>query len=162
LPDARDRTREAALRILERRRRTRAEVEQKLREKGFEAADIQAVCDRLEEVNLLDDREYARLYIQGRASRPRGSRLLLLELRRKGVPEPVAQEALAALAGEGGRGGADLERALVLARQNARKVAGLPPREARQKLFQVLARRGFDMDTIEAAVRAALAGPDPA
>jgi regulatory protein len=158
MSDSYDRTREAALRILERRRRTRAEVARKLKDKGFEAADVEAVCDRLEEVKLLDDREYARLYLQGRGSRPRGTRLLLVELRRKGVPEPVALEALAALAGEGGQGEAELERALTLARQAARKVAGLAPREARQKLFQALARRGFDMDAIEAAVRQVLEG----
>src|SRR5512140_3788802 len=120
--DSHDYTREAAPRILERRRRTRSEVEQKLREKGCAAADIAAVCDRFEELKLIDDREYARLYLQGRRSRPRGTRLLLLELRRKGVPEAVAQEALGALDLDGERGAAELERALDLARQSARKV----------------------------------------
>ncbi|MBI5836527.1 MAG: regulatory protein RecX [Candidatus Eisenbacteria bacterium] len=151
-----DRVREAALRVLERRRRTRAEVETKLREKGFEPADITAVCDRLEEVNLLDDLEYARLYLKGRGSRPRGTRLLMQELRMKGVPEPLARQALEELEGEE-RGAAELERAVSLVRQSARKVAGLPPREARQKLYQVLARRGFGLDVIEAAIREALA-----
>ncbi|HVP39794.1 MAG TPA: regulatory protein RecX [Candidatus Saccharimonadales bacterium] len=158
MSEAYERTREAALRILDRRRRTRAELERKLKEKGFEGPDIAAVCDRLEEVKILDDLEYARLYLEGRRARPRGTRLLLQELRGKGVPEATARRALEELEAHGERGTAERERAVALARQSARKVAGLPPREARNKLFQALARRGFDLDTIEAAVREVLPG----
>jgi SOS response regulatory protein OraA/RecX len=73
----------------------------------------------------------------------------------------VAQEALAGLEPEGEPGTAEQERALALARQSARKVEGLPDREARQKLYQILARRGFGMDSIEAAVREVLAERNP-
>ena len=147
--------REAALRILGRRRRTRSQVEEKLRAKGFERGVIQAVCDRLEELRLLDDLEYARLFLESRRSKPRGRRLLQQQLRAKGVAHTVALQALEEMKAPE-EGGGELERAVALARRSLGKVAGLPPREARNKLFQMLARRGFEMDTAQAAVRQAL------
>jgi regulatory protein len=156
-----DKTREAALRILERRRRTRADVAQRLKEKGFEAADIEAVCVRLTEVGLLNDLEFARLYLQGRQGKPRGTRLLSQELRQKGVPAEVAEEALSQLAEASEGGEAELDRARSLARQSARKLAGLEPREARQKLFALLSRRGFGLDVIETVSRELASAREP-
>ena len=148
-----EKTREAALRILERRRRTRADLAQRLKEKGLAPEDIEAVCERLTEVGLLNDLEFARLYLQGREGKPRGTRLLHKELRHKGVPAEVAEEALARMAEAGPDGEAEMDRARTQARQSARKLAGLEPREARQKLFAILGRRGFGMDVIEAISR---------
>lgn len=152
--------REAALKILERRRRTRADLARRLKEKGHEPGPILEVCDRMEELGILNDREFARLYLRGRASRPRGNRLLLQELRAKGVPADTAEEVLLEIGAEsvaemGDAEGAnpELERARALARLSARKLAGLEPREARGKLFQILARRGFGMDVIERVTR---------
>lgn len=162
-----DAAREVALKILERRRRTRADLAQRLKEKGHAPADILGVCDRLEELGILNDREFARLYLRGRASRPRGNRLLLQELRNKGVPAELAEEVLHLEAAEAEAeqpdaddAGAELERARLLARQSARKLVGLGPREARNKLFQLLGRRGFGMDVIERVARELARGDD--
>ncbi len=143
-----EKAREAALRLLERRRRTRFQVAQRLGEKGFDPLTIVAVCDRLEELKLLDDLEYARLYIRGRQGRPRGERLLLQELRAKGVPPALAEAALAEVAETPAGESSELDRARELARKSLPKVAGLPARDARNKLYQTLARRGFSGDTI--------------
>src|SRR5437867_3979563 len=94
MPEDYERAREAALKILERRRRTRADLAKRLAEKGHSGQTIAEVCDRLEELKLLDDLEFARLHIRGRAAKPRGRRLLLQELRAKGIPQAVAEEAL--------------------------------------------------------------------
>ncbi len=146
------RAREDALRILERRRRTRADLGKRLKEKGHEAAVVEAVCDRLEEVQLLDDREFARLYLKGRASRPRGARLAIQELRAKGVPAELAQAVFQERLLEEGEDGGEVARATGLARGSLKKVAGLPQREARGRLYQLLARRGFSSDVISEAV----------
>src|SRR5438034_1106879 len=52
--------REAALRLLERTRRTRSDLARRLREKGFGGPVIEEVLGRLGEVGLVDDAEYAR------------------------------------------------------------------------------------------------------
>lgn len=142
--------REAALTALERRRRTRREVETVLTRKGFAPGVFAPVLDRLAEVGLIDDLEYARVYIRRRAaSKPRGARLLRGELLARGVPGALIDEALA----EARREGDPVDDAL-------RALAGWRPRggiadrgEWRRKIWQFLARRGFSGGVIEEAVR---------
>src|SRR6185503_9214955 len=88
--------REIVLAALERRRRTRSQLETILRRKGVKPGDFSVVLDRLTEVGLIDDLQYARVYLERRAaSRPRGARLLRAELLAKGVPSDLADQALA-------------------------------------------------------------------
>ncbi|HEX7879876.1 MAG TPA: regulatory protein RecX, partial [Candidatus Eisenbacteria bacterium] len=62
----------------------------------MKAADFDPVLDRLTEVGLIDDLEYARVYLERRAAgKPRGARLLRNELMAKGVPGGLIDQALA-------------------------------------------------------------------
>lgn len=146
--------REAALRLLERTRRTRTDLTRRLRQKGFASRTIEEVLERLRGVGLVDDAEYARAFLSGRwGRRPAGWRRLEQELRRRGIgPEDVARgrELL-----EAERGPLDeLSLARRVLAQAARRAAGLDPRLRRRRLYALLARRGFDSDTIEAALDA--------
>ena len=86
--------REAALKLLERTHRTRRDLERRLKEKDFDAATIAATLDRLEEVGLVDDVEFARAWLAGRwGRRPSGWRRLQQELRGKGVSQEDAEKA---------------------------------------------------------------------
>lgn len=87
--------REAALRLLAHRARSRRELSTRLRRKEFPARLIEPVLDDLESRGWLDDAEFARSWIRDRLRlRPRGRRALLAELREKGVAAPVAEAAL--------------------------------------------------------------------
>lgn len=142
---------EAALRLLERARRTRSDLARRLREKGYEAAVIDGVLDRLAGVGLVDDVEYARAYLAGRRHRrPAGRRRLELELRARGVGAEDIAAARAALDQDLGPQD-DIGAARALLAQAARRYAGLDDRERRRRLWALLARRGFDPDTIAAA-----------
>lgn len=147
--------REAALRLLERTRRTRSDLTRRLKDKGYDAAVIEQVVVRLENVGLIDDVEFARAYLAGRwGRRAAGWRVLENDLRRRGVsPEDIAA---ARVGFESERGGVDeLAGALRAIEQAARRYAKLEPRVRRQRLWGMLARKGFDGETIEAALRAA-------
>jgi regulatory protein len=151
-----DAAREAALKLLDRARRTRSDLARRLDERGFAAATIAEALDRLAGVGLVDDAEYARAFLRSRgARRPAGRRRLEQELRARGV---AAADVTAAFEREGGAadqaGGA--ARVVALA---ARRYRGLEPRLRRQRLYALLVRRGFDRDAIEAAL-AAVRGPD--
>lgn len=151
-PEDPEAIREAALELLDRSRRTRAELERKLREKGFSAPALAGVLDRLAGVGLIDDVDYARAFLSGRLGRrAAGWRRLEMELRRRGVS---ATDAAAARAALGEEGGAD-ETALAsrVLRQVEARYAKLDPRVRRQRLYALLARRGFDGDVIERALR---------
>src|SRR5215831_6297309 len=148
-----DAAREAALKLLERTRRTRSDLARRLRDRNFDAATIETVLARLGEVGLVDDVEYARAYLAERwGRRAAGWRRLEADLRRRGVSAPDIAAARAHHERE--TGGADEVRlaARVIA-QSERRLAKLEPRVRRQRLWSLLARRGFDGEVIEQALR---------
>jgi regulatory protein len=148
-PDA---AREAALRLLERMRRTRFDLTRRLREKGYATAVVEEVLDRLTAVGLVDDVEYARAFLAGRwGRRAAGWRRLEAELRNHGVPAGAIAEARSRL--EAQQGVADeVGAARKALAQAARRYQNLDPRLRRQRLYALLVRRGFDGDTIQAAL----------
>lgn len=146
--------REAALRLLERTRRTRSDLARRLRDKGHAAGVVIETLDRLVAVGLVDDVEYARAFLAGRwGRRPAGWRRLEQQLRAKGVASDDAAAARARI--EEREGPADevtaARRVVALAE---RRYATLEPRVRRQRLWALLFRRGFDGDTIEQALSA--------
>ncbi len=149
-PDA---AREAALRLLERTRRTRSDLARRLKDKGYAVAVIEQTLDRLAAVGLVDDLEYACAFVRSRATR-RGSgrRRIEQELRARGVgPEDVARAFEQAL--EEGASPDETEGARRVLAQVERRYRGLDPRTRRQRLYALLMRRGFERGAIEAALR---------
>ena len=148
-----DTVRQAALRLLERRRRTRSDLERRLRDKGCEPALIALVLDRLAGVGLVDDVEYARAFLNERwGRRAAGYRRIVGELRKRGISADDIENARAKFEAE--RGAADevtaARRAIA---QAERRYASLEPRVRRQRLYALLVRRGFDGDVIQQALR---------
>ena len=144
--------REAALRLLERQRRTRSDLERRLRDKGYAGATAAQVLERLAGVGLVDDVEYARAFMAGRrARRSAGARRIEQELRARGVGADDIAAASARLDAE--QGGVDeVAAARKVLAQAERRSRGLEPRVRRQRLYALLARRGFDGDVIRRAL----------
>jgi regulatory protein len=146
---------EAALRLLERARRTRSDLARRLRDKGYDAGVVESVLERLAGVGLVDDVEYARAWLAGRLGRrPAGLRRLEMELRSRGVSADDVAAARGRLEAEQGTTD-EVAAARKVIVQAARRNAGLEPRLRRRRLYALLVRRGFDGDTIEQALRAA-------
>ena len=144
--------REATLELLERTLRTRHDLERRLKEKGFAAGEIAATLDRLAEVGLVDDVEYARAWLAGRwGRRPSGWRRLQQELRAKGVSQEDAERARELLSERGGAPD-EVQSAAKLAAQARKRYARLNPQVQRQRLYALLARRGYDSDVIRRAL----------
>lgn len=146
--------REAALRLLERTRRTRSDLARRLRDKGYAEPVVEDVLARLAGVGLIDDAEYAHAFLVERwGRRAAGWRRLEQELRRRGVAGDDIDRARARFVeAQGGADEARLARRVV--EQASRRYAALDPRVRRQRLYALLARRGFDGETIEQALRA--------
>ncbi len=133
----------AALAFLSSRPRSEHEVRTRLREKGFESGAIDAAIARLYEWRYLDDADFARRWVEQRATyHPRGRRLLEQELQHKGIDRQMAQETI---------GEAELDElsaALDLARSKLRSYRGLDGPVVRRRLGAFLARRGYGWDVV--------------
>jgi regulatory protein len=139
---------EAALRLLAYRARSRAELRRRLSFRGFEEDVVEETLTALERNGLVDDAEFSRGWVRARTgSRPVGPNRLAAELRGKGVPRETIEEALAPLEGD-----AEVQMAVAFGRNKAAQLRGEEPRDARRKLGAALARRGFSWDAVRRAV----------
>jgi len=139
----------AALRFLEARPRSIAEVRARLGRKDYAPEAIDAAIARLAELELLDDAAFARYWVENRqAYRPRGVGALRDELRRKGIDADVTAEVLDdALTGD------EAASAWELARGALRKYAGSQDRNAfTRRMGSYLQRRGYTFEVIRPIV----------
>jgi regulatory protein len=120
------------------RARTRAELATKLRERDVPDDIAARLLDRFEEVGLVDDAAFARDWVEQRQSgRGLAKRALAQELRRKGIDDEVAQEALDEIEPDD-----EVEAARALVRAKLRSVRTLDRDKAVRRLVGMLARKG--------------------
>ncbi|MGW5726295.1 recombination regulator RecX [Nocardia beijingensis] len=149
-----EQAKEACLRLLAVRARSRAELAQRLAAKGYSADVSERALDRLGEVGLVDDAAFAEQWVHSRHTfSGKGKQALAQELRRKGVAQSDAAAALDAITSD------DEEvRAAELVRRKLRSL----PRDLDQdktirRLVGMLARRGYGQSTAYRVVKAELA-----
>lgn len=145
-----------ALKALDRRAWGRAELAAHLLGKGADPQIVEGVLDRLTQVGLISDTQFAAQWVESR-HRVRGlpAQRLAMELRRKGIDEEVIAEALAPIDRQ-----AEAKAAMELARSKARAMAGVDHDKALRRLVGVLARRGFSADLAWSSAKQALANAD--
>jgi regulatory protein len=147
--DPSQRARDICLRLLTVRPRTRAELRQALLRKEIEEDVADRVLSRLDEVGLVDDAAFAELWVRSRhAYQGMGRRALATELRRKGVEDSVAAEAVATVDAD-----AEEERARQLVRKRLRSLTGADEAARIRKLVGMLARRGYSQGLAFRVVR---------
>jgi regulatory protein len=132
-----------ALNFLSYRPRSEKEVRQNLKIKHgiIEEDIIDLIIERLKSGGLVDDSNFAELWVENRNEfRPRGSRALRTELRQKGSDEEIIALSLKDLDED--------KLALKAARKQSRKYKQLEWDQFRKKLTGFLARRGFPYGVI--------------
>jgi regulatory protein len=148
---------EAALVFLGYRPRSEREVRDRLRRGGYGQAAIDHAIARLHDWRYLDDADFARRWVENRAThRPRGKRLLQQELRHKGIDAETARDVIE---------DADLDEsadAEQIARRRLPAYAGDDPAAIRRRLSAYLARRGYGYDVIRVALERVLGEDDEA
>ena len=152
---------EAALRFLEARARSTAEVRRRLTSAGYRGELVDGAIERLTELGVLDDEQFARAWVESRdRARPRGERALRRELALKGIDKGVSDEVLEERReGEGTE--VDVDAARRLLARNARSLARVAdPRVRRQRAYALLARNGFDPEVCRQASAELLAEAD--
>ena len=122
--------------------KTEKEIRQFLKQKGYLEDVAEYVLSKMKEYGFVDDRAYAASYVEG-ASKRKGSRLIQMELRQKGIDAEAVDEALSALEDETKSARRCLEKYM----------RGKPMDETTlKKAYRNLLSKGFDYDTCRQAI----------
>jgi regulatory protein len=147
--------REICLRLLTDRARTRQELAQALQRRGVPDDAAGTVLERFDEVGLIDDAAFAGQWVRSRHQfRGLSRRAIAMELRRKGVADEVAGEALAEVGPE-----SEERRARELVDRKLRSITVDTPEQratALRRLVGMLARKGYGAGIAYRVVREAL------
>lgn len=144
----------SALRILNYRWNSEAELRRKLASKRFEADHIESTLARLKAEKWLDDKRFAEAFVRTRAGKRMGRMRIRGELRNAGVSGAEAEDAIRDhLDPEKEAAGLKVacdKRARALARRHG--PAFLTTEEGRNKLTAYLLKQGYDNALVRSAV----------
>jgi regulatory protein len=132
----------ALLRI---RPRSEFEIRRRLKEKFYDASDIEEVIIALKTAGDIDDGKFARFWIDSRMhSNPAGDVVLRHELKEKGVSDSIIEATLETKA----KLYDEYEVAFNIASHRFERLKKLDRRKAAKRLYDFLMRRGFKYDIV--------------
>ena len=152
-PSSRERAYQSALRLLNARDYTVARLREKLHDRGFDEAHVEAALGQLVSEGWLNDLRFAERFAEsalnsGRYFGPR----LRLEMRRRGLPAELVSEVLGRILEEHDE--AEEVRAIIERRFSGFSFSCASDKEKRRAVG-FLQRKGFSLSTIMNALRAA-------
>jgi len=121
------------------RAQSRSDLAQALAKKEVPEEVAKAMLDKFEAAGLIDDEDFARAWVQSR-QRSKGltSRVLAMELRRKGVDDDISKEVLAEL-----DPAEEIQSAHRLVQAKLRSVSRFDDTTKIRRLTAMLARKGY-------------------
>lgn len=132
--------------------RSRAQLAEALADKEIPEPVAEAVLDRMEAVGLVDDEAFAEMVVRSvSAGRGLARRSIAEELRKRGVSDEIAEEALAPIDDSDER---DSARRLV--DKKLRTMSGLDFQVKQRRLAGMLARKGYSAGVVYPVIREAL------
>ena len=147
---------EQALRFLDRRAYSEAELRRKLTRFPYLEAEISAAIAECRRRRYVNDDELARELVENLLARGNGPRLIRLKLRRRGLPT----DQLGALPESTAT--AELTAAQIAAAGKLRLLdRETDPRKKREKLYRFLATRGFSAPVISQVISASVDASAP-
>jgi regulatory protein len=128
-----------ALRLLNSRARSTAEVRQSLEKKEYSQEVVEETVTRLSNNGLLDDERFAQAWVENRSEfRPRSKWALSVELRQRGLDQEIIDKTLEEIDDE--------ELAYLAGLKHSRKLDTSDWSTFRKQLSNFLLRRGFRYD----------------
>jgi regulatory protein len=142
-----------ALRYLETRERSRAEVERRLARYGYGPALIADVVAWLTHLGYVDDRRFAQWFARARSRNSWGPRRITHDLLQRGVDRSVIADVVGAMRPQGDAAAEVVaELAATLERRFARELAA-DPAKAERRIAAFLERRGHGWEVIRSVLR---------
>jgi regulatory protein len=143
------RARAMAVRLLAVRPRSTAELRSRLLHDGVAGDQARKVVDDLTAAGYLDDSAFAHAWVENRmGSRPCGLQRIRWELRQKGLPAPLIEQAIREAFGEESPLAAEERCARAVIERRLPAYRRLAPEVRIRRLAGFLERRGFAASTI--------------
>jgi regulatory protein len=140
-----------AVHYLARRMRSEKEIRDYLLQKETDEPIVNEVLHKLTAQKYINDEEYAFSYVRTQVNTTdKGPEVVQLELKDRGIAEDVQKKAMMEYPIE-----IQIEKATKLCHKNAKKNIKDSQRIARQKLEQLLQRKGYPYEVIQAAIKEA-------
>ncbi len=139
---------QAAYRLLKVRCRSEKEIAERLLLKKFSVEAIQQTISFLKEAKLLDDRQFVKVWVADRLSKPYGIKRIVFELKKKGISDDHISEAVESIK-------QNINEEAIVHDIIRRKIIQYkdPDRQKRKKrLFDYLIYRGFSPEIIDKAI----------
>lgn len=134
--------------LLKFRLRSEQELYQRLKKKKFSEEIIKETLTFLKERGFIDDRLFAKTWIESRLKRPLGLRRLKQELNLKGINKEIIEDRISEV--KSWYQEQDVVRGLALAQ--FAKLKNIEPAKARRRIYGYLLRRGFSPEIIIDAI----------
>lgn len=130
--------------LLKFRMRSEAELRQRLKQKKFTPEIIEEAVDFLKDREFINDRVFAKAWVDWRVKRPYGLRRIAQELKVKGIAEEIISSCIEEKAQ--GYNEEEIVSSLIAKRKKAAK--GVEAQKFKQRIWQYLLRRGFSPEII--------------
>jgi len=144
--DQKEQALQRAINLISYRPRSEEEVRNNLKKHDIPEETTTAVIKRLRENGLLNDEQFAKSWIENRATfRPRSKMALRIELVQKGIDKEIIDEMLSSVNDE--------EQAYEAGRKKARQLQSKDEKTFKHKLLGFLARRGFNYEVASPVVK---------
>lgn len=145
----------AGVRLLNFRQRTRAELYRRLGEKGFDKTVIDKVIDRMLQLGLVNDEEYARAFVNSGATvKLLGKRSLFHKLWEKGIDREIAEKAMREVSSDENQ----VAIAIAAAKRKLERLSDERDEKKKEKLSAFLVSRGFEWEVVRKVVNKLLSG----
>lgn len=130
--------------LLKSRPRSKKELTDRLKEKSFKDTVIARALEFLEKNALVDDRMFAREWIESRIKKPLSIQKIVLELKLKGIDEQIIENQIKKIE----IGYSEEKTAAIIAKEQLNKLKNLDSQKAKARVYGYLLRRGFSPEII--------------
>jgi len=135
--------------LLRMRPRSEYEIRNRLKLKGYDESIIEGVVNSLKRLGDIDDRKFAKLWMESRMHmNPVGDVVLRHELREKSVSDSIIEATLTEKAEKYD----EYEVAFSMAKERFERLKKLDRQKAMKRIYDFLLRRGFKYDNIRKIV----------
>jgi len=147
-----DQAMQRAVKFLAVRAHSAAELKEKLLRRDLPSAAVHFALAECKRLGYLDDRQFAKEYLEEMRGRGWGDRKCRMGLQKKGVDRAVIDEIFA----DGDDPEAALQRAAAVFERKWQTLQREPdPRKRQEKVFRFMVSRGFPAETVMTLIRRA-------